>query len=149
MSPAPKNSHTPHSISTNFVSTDQAFRGHFNLNSSSTHKSKTRPSSANRSSKVPKSTKVSTKKISLDGKLKPRKIAKEFDNEEVKYFSKTDMSEIISPSQEVKLAMQRIGHDLDPFKESNNLRSSQYTDTSNAAKETGPTTVESVFKDKW
>ena len=91
MSPAPKNSRTPHSISSNYVSTDQAFRGHFNLTSSSTHKSKSRPSSANRSSKIPKSTKVHTKKISLDGKLKPRKISKEFDNEEVKYVQpKTD-----------------------------------------------------------
>ena len=110
MSPAPKNSHTPHSISSNYVSSDQAFKGHFNLNSSSTHKSKGRPRSANRSAKIPKSTKVYTKKISLDGQLKPRKISKDFDNEEMKYHnSKTDVSPIISPSEEAKLEMPRLG----------------------------------------
>ena len=56
---------------------------------SSTHKSKTRPSSAARGGgKQIKSTKLSTKKISLvDGKLKPRKMLKEFDAEETKYGS--------------------------------------------------------------
>ena len=96
MSPAPKkNSRTPHSISSSYQSTDRPFKPNFSLNISSSHKSKTRPSSANRNSKLVKSTKVHTKKISLvDGKLKPRKISKEFDHEEAKYGliapSKTD-----------------------------------------------------------